>query len=413
MNRKKATYSYMLVFFEYFYMFVTLLQCNSVLFCENNNSGKIKIVWVLLTALFLLRAVLRFVILKRNIQPLIWFVLLFLLLVISFLAISYQIYAFSMESMVSYLFIPIAGTIVMYDYFTSGAGGRLLVVFRNIVLCLAVLSLFFWLLSILGVPTNSESTIAWGTEHSIPGYFHIHFIAQGSVNFLGIDTIRNTGIFVEAPMYSYILSLAFLINLFVSKSGYNWITLTLGIALLTTTSTTGVIIAFLAVAYYEFVVVDRESAVLKVLIFLVGISALIFSVIRILSDKIDPNWNSSSSIRFNDIVAGFLAWKDHPWMGNGLGNYTTIIQYMDSRRLIGLTGYSSGAMEVLAYGGVLGLMFYVIPTVLSLVYSKRILGLSLISFVLFVFTIVDGTYIYLLLLCYFWAGYLTRKTNVK
>jgi len=312
-----------------------------------------------------------------------------------------------------YLIIPICMITFFYGNFFKNTINEMFLEFRNIVLILSGLSLLFWILAIMGVSPNESLSIGWGGVHTVPGYFYMHFITQGSTDFLGINTIRNTGIFVEAPMYSYILSLAFVINLFLDSDS-KLIDLKSGlliVTILSTTSTTGIIVLFISIIYYQLFI--KNTFKYKMVKYMISILVILVTVIFlriILQDKVDSVWYSSSSLRLDDFTSGYMSWMNHPIIGNGLRNDISIINNMNYKRVIsGLTGLSSGLMMVLPYGGIILLLFYLVPTVLSMIISKNIFGVAFVAFILFAFTSTGDVYIYIILLSYFWASYLIKK----
>lgn len=406
-----------LAILEYAFVLVSILQCNSVLYRDGNGDGnKIQFLWIILLFALGVYGVWELGIRKSNLLPLIKFIVVYILVYIPFLVINYQRNAFSVGAVVLYLIIPIIGTIYFYSAIKMCRGEVLLLRMKNVILILAMISLFFWILSLIGVPTNSLTWITWGsTPHYVSGYFNIHYITQGATEFLGINSIRNTGIFVEAPMYSYILSLGMLISFFVdrTKSLVTRERILLFITALSTTSTTGIITIILILVYYAIFLINNISKGVKITLCILIVPVGAILVRLILLDKVDSNWASSSSIRANDFYAGFMAWKDHKFLGNGIDNYQSIMQYMDYRRLQfnQNSGFSSGMMKVLAYGGILNFLIYLIPTVSTFKVSKKMLGFGIISFILFAVTLVNNVYIYLVILCYFGASYLLRNEN--
>ncbi|AYM02792.1 O-antigen ligase family protein [Levilactobacillus yiduensis] len=419
MNREKvkgAVRHPITVLLDYFFIAITILQCNSVFYRAGNHLAKVQILWLILTLIIFFRSVIKIFLSKTDITRLLLFLLLFSLIEVCILGITYQVTALPKGTVILYLVAPIMLVTIFFGEISFENGAYLFIVYKNIMLALAMVSLIFWLLAMLGVPTTMNTAIQWGGYHQVPGYLGVHYISQGSTNFLGINMVRNTGLFVEAPMYSYVLSIGLLILLFVDerliKKRKNEILL-LVITILTTTSTTGTIVALLAIVYDMLIVKNKAPLILKVIIVTLGMLLVGILVRIILLRKIQGGGAGSVNIRWNDIQAGFYAWKDHPLIGNGFGNYDSIMAYMDPSRLVmnGNGGFSSGLMETLAYGGILAGLFQIVPTFLTLAKSKKLFGLAVISFVLFVVTIVDNVYIYTMLLSYIWAEIIFKKAG--
>ncbi|WP_260340186.1 O-antigen ligase family protein, partial [Levilactobacillus parabrevis] len=401
---------------NYIFIIITILQCNSVFYRAGNHLGKIQLLWMALLALIFLRSVAGIYLSKMDITKLLIYELFFSMVMLALLIAEYQMTSISKGVVVLYFLAPFMLIVVFYQASRLGNTDYLFIAYKNVVLALAVVSLLFWLLSMLKLPTNMNTPVLWGSYRQLPGYFGIHYIAQGQTVFLGLSMIRNTGLFVEAPMYSYVLSIALMVLLFVDKrvgSKKNLEVLILLFAIFTTTSTTGIIVALLAVMYDLLIVRNKASMLFKTIIVLAGVLIVGLIIRIVLLRKIQVEGVGSSSVRWNDIQSGFYAWRNHLWLGNGFGNYDVIEAYMSPNRLVmnGNSGFSSGLMEVLAYGGVLTAMFQIVPTFLALFRSKRLFGLAAISFLLFVFTIVNDVYIYIMLLSYFWVMVIFRSTN--
>lgn len=393
---------------EYICVGAIILQCNSV-FMQENNHYKNLILIISIIGLFVLffKSWVYFVRNRVDLRPLLKFTFFYVLTIGLYLFISNLNYPIYKSLLIYWVFAPILAISFFYYCSLEQRINRLFFRFENIVLILAILSLFFWFLAELGYPTNVTKTIDWGSVKEISGYFNLHFIAQGSVNFLGMILIRNTGIFVEAPMYSYVLTSALLVELFLrdKKKLMDWKFLILFFTILSTTSTTGVLMVIVAVSYYEFVVLEKFSATVRFIV-LICTLPILFTVIKyLILKKVDTAWYSSSSIRLNDFVAGFNAWRQHIWIGNGFGNYASILNQMDYRRLAfgANSGFSSGFMVTLAYGGILGALAYIVPTFSMVKVSKKDFGLAICSFILFVLTLINGVLLYVLFLSYFWV----------
>ncbi|MFT8323629.1 MAG: O-antigen ligase family protein [Bacillus sp. (in: firmicutes)] len=292
---------------------------------------------------------------------------------------------------------------------------------ENITVILAVYSLFMWVLGPLlnFVHVSGMKVIIWGDKHPIQSYFNIFFDAQGPTQFLGINIIRNTGIFVEAPMISFVLTVALLINIYLEKR-LGLKTVILLITILSTTSTTGVIIAIgilgTRIMFQEKIshFISRWKYVIIPVIVVVAALIIVFFV----NKKMQENFNSYS-IRLNDVYAGFRAWLNHPFIGNGVGNYASIKHYMYSFRLLphGNDGYSTGLMRVLAGGGIYLASLYLLPTIMSIKkFWKDDVYLILFNafmIILFIVTIIDLNYLFLTIITWMWVNIMFRRTSTQ
>ncbi len=229
---------------------------------------------------------------------------------------------------------------------------KLYEIIENIILVIAVISLVFWVAgSLLGIlhPNGVEYT-TWsndGSEVAINKYYNLYFETQVQ-NFGGVSIVRNSSIFTEAPMASFMFGLALLVELFKKKDTDYKKAVLLIIAVVSTFSTTGYVVVIAAV-FMKYLLSQSHNRVYSVIRMAVIPVALIILVIvadRLLQSKLE---STSGSTRIDDFSAGFRAWMDHPFMGNGYYN-NSYMQYMSTYRMKN-TGFSNSLMQMLAYGG--------------------------------------------------------------
>ncbi|MEN2378829.1 O-antigen ligase family protein [Lacticaseibacillus paracasei] len=286
-------------------------------------------------------------------------------------------------------------TLAWITEYKSGRFFELINVFVKLMFVITCASLFFWMLSMLNVPTNSSISILWGGLRSINGYFHIHYLASGSNVILGVNIVRNTAFFSEAPMYSFLICIALAMHLFLQqRSSSNLIdkrTIIFLITIFTTASTTGVIVGIISVV--ATIIFQSSNRVGRSMLMIVGLGILVYIIIYLLEMKSEANvW--SVSTRMDDVLAGIAAWKIHPWFGSGLGNFRVYMQYISqSRLLIGAnSGYSSGIFQILFTGGIYYFVAIVIIPFLGFMKINRNSYVFGILFVILLFnTIVDST----------------------
>ncbi|GAX02394.1 O-antigen ligase family protein [Secundilactobacillus silagei] len=416
-KRKKATVS-IYALLEYIFAFLTVLQVNSVIYIESNHTSKIKILWLGIGFLLMILSLYKLYKNRTNILPLIKMIFAFSLYSLVLLLQNSMNYS-HISNILFFALIPIGLLIFFYEKMVDQQLSELLIIIKNIMVALAAISIFFWLIALIGIPTNMTATVTWGANSNLPGYFGMHYLAQGSVNFLGMNIVRNTGIFVEAPMYAYTLCIALLTLLFIEERPMKWQIFLISMTLISTTSTTGTVVGLIAFGWYFIFVQKVKNPIVK-LIFIITIIVLLVAGIRyLLEAKVTEAWNSSSSLRANDYYAGFMAWKQHILRGNGLGNLDSIKNYMDYRRIMyspqitGLTGVSNGIMAILAMGGILATLIYIIPTFLASLVSRKMAGFAILSFILFCTTAIYFSYLYILILSFFVICFYNAKYNVS
>lgn len=407
---------------EYLFVIITILQCNSVFFYMKSTPipNIIELSWpVLLFLMVVILFIKTSKIESKTISSFYYFILYFSFYIFIILLINMINYHFSLP-LFKYFTEAILAAILLYMLFLCGNLNSLFYKFENIVLVISVISIVFWILSLFNFPTNvnvvtsGDGYLRNGVEdisQTIPGYFYIHFLAQGRVGFLGISIIRNTGIFFEAPTYSSVLVIALLVELFLRNNNriITYKTTILLITILSTTSTNGLIIAICSVTYCEIMkLINKKNYRYSIYYLYIIPFILIFSIILfylLVSNKANGNiLLSSFNIRMNDFSSTLATWKSHLIIGSGFGNNRSIIEHMASWRFMdgGTTNVSIGLTNILANGGIILGAFYIMPVILSHFVSYKIFGLSIFSFVLLILEGVEFFYIFIMLIMYLW-----------
>lgn len=394
---------------EYIFMLMTVLQCNSIyMYFTQSYISKafINILWQIILILMI------FVYLNKNYNidyikyfNLIIFIVTFLVIIGGLILYNFVIYpSFSKSYIVKLLFDPIM--IVIYFFFMNNIYHikKLFIDFENIIIWISCISLPLLLLYILHIPSTSIKFSKWGASQLEYGYFNLSYFANASTSeFLGMTWVRNSAMFTEPSMFAYVITIALLIEFFFRHNTklFNYRITILLITVITTSSTTGIIISFLAYIYYMSINSDVKSYYKYLFIILVPVFIII--LISILIEKLNTGMNDSS-MRFDDIIAGLKAWKSHIFLGSGLGNNSIIKHNMSLWRFLYSIkpSESAGLPTILAQGGIIWGMFYILPSCLISRYSSRFLGLAVFPIILFIFVVSQGFYIYIILLCYFW-----------
>ena len=244
---------------------------------------------------------------------------------------------------------------------------KLFEIIERIIIVIAGVSIFFWLFgSVAGIlhPNGIEYT-TWsldGSEVPINKYYHLYFEAQVQ-NFNGFRIYRNSAIFTEGPMSSFMFCFAILVELFKKEHTNYKKAMFLAFCVATTFSTQGYIVVILAL-FIKYLFVKTHSsvaAVTRIALVPVALVALVIIADNLFQAKMDT---ASGVARVDDFVAGFKAWMDHPIMGNGYNNTMSYMQYMNTYRMNN-TGFSNSVMQLLAFGGI----YLFIPYVGSIAYG--------------------------------------------
>ena len=279
--------------------------------------------------------------------------------------------------------------------------------FVKIILIFAIVSLIFWAFgSILKVvhPTNVVIN-NWNGGRLTPSYFNLYFETQG-IHFFGTTIIRNSGIFAEAPMWSLMLSSAFIIQeLFLENSIKRLSLLTLTI--FTTVSTTGLFVIGLLLIYR---VLMLKKSLFKY-VSLITIPIIIYALLQVWEEKSD---SISASIRFDDYIAGFLAWRANFFFGSGLTLGLKAIESNMNTLIRTNLGYSNSLFVILAQGGVILGIFYLYPVISVLIKKGVSIDTKMFAllFIILLFTaIFIDTPLFILFIGIFYALILNREST--
>jgi len=285
--------------------------------------------------------------------------------------------------------------IVVYCYLVEDSVNETMRKFSNIVFVIAVVSLFFWVFgSLLGriSATGSLYTTWTGSDvvRKVSSYYGIYFEMQ-SATFFGLTAspiIRNTAIFTEAPMASFIFSIAFLYELLMrERVGWKRCAI-IAITVISTISTVGVTVLIIACGL-KFVLTKSKTKgglSLKMFILPMALVVVLVALNFLVEQKLGTN---SGSVRIDDFVAGYKAWMDAPLFGNGYGNDASVQRYMSSFRSYN-QGLSNSPAQILAYGGIYLFLPYCISAfrgIFRLVRSRQWIRMAFYLVVLYAFII--------------------------
>lgn len=352
-------------FFEYLFVIFVILNCNSVYSTMLNKNYYLREILIVLLFFMLIFQIKSSNFNKKKLGKFIIYILIYL----GYIMLFYLIDVTEPEKKYDFILLYfITFPMLLMLYLTSKDNTMIkefLYKFSKVVTILAVISLFFYIFGTLInlIKPSSYIMINWGEVQKIASYFGLHFNAQLIYIFGGNKIVRNTGIFVEAPMYSLNLIIALTINLFVNEKKSVKEKYILLITIFTTLSTTGIILG--SILYVINFVKSKGKQSIKILVLpIIGI--LVFSIgINLLNDK---KGTSSYSFRIDDYIACYKAWIKKPLFGNGYKRTEEIVSNMDSNRT--KTGLSNSIMVLLAQGGIYLFIFYVIPIFRAYKYAR-------------------------------------------
>lgn len=248
----------------------------------------------------------------------------------------------------------------------SGRLGPFFRSFVNVVAVVAALSLVLWLLGPISGTLSPNCVIEnhWtGTDYYVmtPGYYWLQYTPQtmGVANGM-MAVVRNTSFFAEAPMYSLVLTTAFVVEAFFTERPRRLVLVLLAVTVVTTISTAG-IVAVLFAALFRLLLSSqgksRQYKVLLTLAFLVLLAVVLAFSRQLIDTKLG---SGSGSIRLDDLQAGMRAWSNNYLLGNGFDSTDLVNTYKSAFRANNM-GFSNTLMDVLSKGGIVYLLVYLVP----------------------------------------------------
>lgn len=288
---------------------------------------------------------------------------------------------------------------------------RILLKYSNIIAIIASISLFFWAFgSILKIIPSSGSVVtAFSGGLPAVNYYYIYFETQLSSlsGILSKLVIRNSAIYVEAPMAAMNFSIAFSALLLLDDRKHMRKIYTLGVAIVSTLSMTGYIYLVGVLAFYYFIGSKKVNKLTKFSLLPIIITVIGVLVNYLVSAKIGA---LSGNLRTNDFNILADTWNIHPWIGSGLDNNEVLLAAMPYWRIVSnLTGLSNSITPLWIYGGLYLTVLYAVPIIVGIYDStirkdSRMLIFILGFIYLFVFTISLDRYLVLLCLSMFFTG---------
>ena len=275
--------------------------------------------------------------------------------------------------------------LVFYFYFcrTIGNPWSIMQKIDRLIYLIAIFSLLFWFLfSILKIvaPTGTVTT-DWGPLRLIPSFYGVYFETQ-PVSIYGIATIRNTAFFTEGPMYAFVLSVGLTSRIFLLDKTIKS-SLLLMVSMITTMTSTAIIVIILTL-FFSYLKTSRSQSIIALKqLMLPFFSVILLSVfVFILEQK--TQGGESFGVRMDDVHSAIKSWAQHPIIGNGIGNFQSLISNMNSVRIQFKTpieiGFSSGLFQVFALGGIALTTIYVYPFFAFVVAQFKRNGINAIAF---------------------------------
>lgn len=387
---------------DYMWIILIIVQCHSIYTVKSEPLNLI-VPLLVTTAMLLLLNLLRFTLSIKFIHKFIYMLGLYFIVMATFFLTNIGANVTPLNITKYFIMLPLF-FLINSIYVNKEIFSALLSKFINVVVILAIFSLFFWIFGTLLNVVHPTSTVInqWSGGRLINSYYNLYFETQQMI-FFGFRIIRNSGIFAESPIWGLILSIAYVIDFLILKSDKNSKRNIIILTLLSTLSTTGIIIVGLAILYK----MTTNRRMTKLLLFPVTLS-LGLSLLLLLAEKSET---VSANLRVDDYNIGFIVWKTSLWIGHGLNNGILAIQSHIST-FTRSVGYSNTLFVILAQGGLLLFLIYFSPMIL-LLFKKNInldFKFAIILFFILVTTIIfEGTFLFfwILTLSYSYFSFVT------
>lgn len=338
----------------YMLCIVIVLQCYSLLVMMKSNRDFLIVIFGYIVILFLVD---RKLVLEKN-------RLILLMIYAIFMGMLFILGDFKD---IEFVFSIVATYILFMLYLDSEERIlEILEVFTNIMFLIACISLFFFVFAsglnlIEPSAYYSDAEVNWGVQD----YYNFNYIYCEGQRILafGYNGVRNTALFLEAPMFVYPLAIAIYYELFLRKASYRkYVLAVFVVAIITSFSTTGLLV-LVAVFYLKFYKLFMKSNFTKFILIPGLILVALSGAIYIFADKV-VNGTISVNARFDDILTTIKCLIDNPVMGIGFENLDGLDQYRIVYRES--TGLSTGLGAVFAYGGFMLGIWYMIPIVVGI-----------------------------------------------
>ena len=266
------------------------------------------------------------------------------------------------DNMAGYFIILLPLTAVLFSFYLLFSSGEIESIksvirkFVKIVFILAIVSLFFWVFGSLlkVIPSSGTVKYLWGRPYSVgESFFFLHNNAPGqtawSWRIFGDSVFRNSGIFAEAPMFSFVLAVALVLNIWLKRDKMNIIReIIFIVTIVTTFSASGIVCAFFVLAYrllqWLLSIKNKQKRCILVIVISLAIAAAIVFSWEFIFNKISA---SSTSHRLLDFRNGLRSFAQNPILGNGINSPRP-----DELSYTSGYGYSNAIVPVLVDGGI-------------------------------------------------------------
>ena len=399
----KKTKDILIECFEYVLVLLLVIECNTV---YRHTLGRpiVPQIWNYLIITVFILIILKKKTFLNKYSDKIMISMLYCTLLMLFVQIPQS--EFSIYIRLFLLFFPLS-IILCFQNLEEGRKFNILYKFENVVLLLAITSLFFWITgSVLNIiAPNMELPVTWNNGDVYNGFYGLLFqykTQYSMIPVLNVKILRNIGIFTESPMYNIVLIIALFTEFFLRNKYNKTKVYILSITILSTFGTLGIMLMLAGFLFkYLFNSNGKKCYGLYILTMVLFATMIAFLLIN----KIE-NGYGSFSVHLDDYKAGIKAWWTSPLTGTGFNNYEVIRQFMSPLRS-GNQGTSNSFTDIMGQGGFALLIVYLTPLIMLLLTykeNKKILYWSLAPFALFIVTIYHYTFLLIFILAFCFAN---------
>lgn len=234
---------------------------------------------------------------------------------------------------------------------------KLLNKFITIMFLIACISLFFWIFGAIlqVIPSSGDIYFEWNDIRKAKSYFGLYYVPLWQIIVIGNSQIvRNCGIFTEAPMYGFLLCVAYSFYRMREKQK-RWVGIIIVVTILSTIGTTA-IVYLLLFEVISFGLKKSGNNIMGLLKFFLFFIIVIISTIVIYNLVISKFSTGSGSVRQDHFRVALELFKATFPFGCGIGNFLSF-----ERLEIYKQGLSIGLPAVYAMTGVGGMVITLFP----------------------------------------------------
>lgn len=270
-----------------------------------------------------------------------------------------------------------------------------LTIFNKLVCTLALISFFFWLFGSIAHVIRPTSVVYsnWNSTY-IDSYYSVYFQPQNAnTSLFGFHIgARNSAIFPESPLATFVFTSSLLANEFSTKNSI--LRIILIVAVLSTVNTTSIVVLLLYSLYFG-LKNTKKSNVIKTLVLMICLAIVVNMIINVIQNK--QNSGYSFAVRSDKMISELRTFVHMPLLGSGFNLNTA--------------GSSNSIIALAADGGILLWGLYYFPLIFIIFKSKNTAArlLALIFVLDFAITVVQYSYLMCFIVALLWTIILNKS----